>query len=708
MPEKASTRYNSQRPTSGKPSTPEAWFIHTLAAARDWLMGTRDLSSEGNLPPGGRLGDFTTNGRTVWISALGVGIGLLCALIAVALMDLIGLITNAAYFFRFSTKLVSPTNNTLGWLSVPIPIIGGLIIGLMARYGSERIRGHGIPEAMETILVGGSRIEPRLALLKPISSAISIGTGGPFGAEGPIILTGGAFGSLVAQFFNLTAAERKTLLVAGAAGGMAAVFNAPVSSVLLAVELLLFELKPRSLVPVALASATSTVLRHYLISPNPLFPLGPHPTLDVPSLSACLLVGFFAGLLSWVLTVGVYGAEDAFRRLPIHWMWWPAIGGIVIGIGGVFSPRSLGVGYDSIAAELSGSLPMHVLLGIIIVKAIIWCIGLGSGTSGGVLAPLLLMGGALGGIEAHFLPGGSVGLWSLIGMAAALGGTMRSPLTSIIFALELTHATDILLPLLISSSVAHLTTVLILKRSILTEKVARRGFHVTREYAVDPLEVLSAREVMATNVVSIQADLPLAALRRQLEAQQSGRTQRLYPVVDRSGNLVGVVTRTDLARAQEAGGEHCRVGDIMRTKVVVAYPDETLRTVAARMVTAGVWHLPVVSRENPRQIVGLISQRELLRARERLVEEERRRQRIFRLRIVTPLGRGSVAHQADKNLTTQPIPAGTTPGETLETGIVQEDGMARPISDGTRHDDPSTNDEHQGNSTATALKSQQE
>jgi len=690
---------DKQHASSQKPRAVRTRIARYGREIHDWLMGTRDLSSDAGLPPGGRLGDFTTNGRTVWISFLGLLIGLLSALIAVALMDLIGLITNAAYFQRFSTHLISPTNNTLGWLSVPIPIIGGLIIGFMARYGSERIRGHGIPEAMETILVGGSRMEPRLAILKPVSSAIAIGTGGPFGAEGPIIMTGGAFGSLIAQFINLTAAERKTLLVAGAAGGMAAVFNAPIASVLLAVELLLFELKPRSFVPVALASASSTVLRHYLISPNPLFPLGPHPSLGLASLASCLLVGFFAGLLSWLLTIGVYAAEDGFRKLPIHWMWWPALGGIAIGIGGVFSPRALGVGYDSIAAELSGSLSMHVLIGIIIVKAIIWCIGLGSGTSGGVLAPLLLMGGALGGLEASFLPGGSPGVWALIGMAAALGGTMRSPLTSVIFAFELTHATDVLLPLLIASSVAHLTTVLILKRSILTEKVARRGFHVTREYAVDPLEVLSVREVMVSNVASIQSDMPILQLRRQLDNQQGERSQRLYPVVDKSGNMVGVVTRTDLARAQETADNKLRVGDIMRTKVFVAYPDETLRTVAARMVVSNVWRLPVVSRTNPRQIVGLISQRELLRARERLVEEERHRQRIFRLHIVTPRGR-STAISLD-GTTGEALSDGTASTPVVERGIVESDGTAQPTgtSDGTIPHTPAKDEDRRDDST---------
>jgi H+/Cl- antiporter ClcA/CBS domain-containing protein len=665
------------------------WLAGAPRAGRDWLLG--DRRAEWAAPAGRgapfapvRLGDFTADGRMVVISALAVGIGVLCAFVAVALMGLIGLITHLVYYHTWSFTLVSPTRNTLGWWAVPIPIVGGLVIGFMARYGSERIRGHGIPEAMETIMVGGSRIEPRLAVLKPISSAISIGTGGPFGAEGPIILTGGAFGSLVSQFFRLSAAERKTLLVAGAAAGMAATFNAPVASVLLAVELLVFELKPRSLVPIALASATATLLRRHLISAQPMFPLGPHPHLDLDGLLASAAVGLVAGVLSWLLTIGVYGAEDLFRKLPIHWMWWPALGGLAVGVGGVFFPRALGVGYDTIGDELAGRLTIGVLVGVIVVKAVIWCIALGSGTSGGILAPLLLIGGALGGIEAGILPGGSPGLWALIGMAAALAGVTRSPLTGVIFALELTYAIDTMLPLLVACTIAHMVTVLVLKRSILTEKVARRGFHVTREYAVDPLEVLAVREVMQTDVVTLAADLPLSALRQRLAAQTSGRAQRLYPVVDAAGRLVGVVTRSDIARLSRApGGEgadghgadghaHPRtVRDLMRREAVVAYPDETLRGAAARMITSGVWRMPVVARADPRQVVGLLSQRELLRARGRLLEEERHRERIFRLRTLAPRGRRTAA-----GTTTAPAEAAVAHGEQPVAGEGARSGSA--------------------------------
>ncbi len=607
------------------------------------------------------LGDFTTDRRLFTLASLALVIGVICALIAVALMALIGLITNLAYYHRFSTTLVSPTNNQLGIWAIPIPVIGGIIIGFMARYGSERIRGHGIPEAMETILIGGSKVEPRLAVLKPISSALSIGTGGPFGAEGPIILTGGAFGSLIAQFFHLSAAERKTLLVAGAAAGMAATFNAPIASILLATELLLFEWKPRSIIPVALASGIATLLRRAIIHSGPMFPVGHYTSLDVGGLLGACCVGIVGGLLAWALTLGVYGAEDAFRKLPIHWMWWPALGGIVVGVGGLFFPRALGVGYDTIADEFKGNLPLQMLIGIIIAKAVIWCIALGSGTSGGILAPLLLIGGALGGIEGHFLPGHAVGLWALIGMAAALAGVMRSPLTSIIFALELTYAFDLALALLFACFIAHGVSVLLLKRSILTEKVARRGYHLSREYAVDPLEVLQVSEVMRADVVSVAADLRLGALHRRVTARPGAWNQRLYPVLDGDERLVGVITRTDLVRLDGGAGagpldgatpnfpdgsvsvdgdeDRRSVSDIMRVDPVVAYPDETLRAVAARMITTNVWRLPVVARDDPQHLLGLISQRELLHARERLLVEERKRERVMHLRILTPRSR---------------------------------------------------------------------
>ena len=576
-----------------------------------------------------KLGDFTATPRMITISGIAIFIGLVSAFVALALLKLIGFFTNLFFFGRWSAMLVSPAGNHLGWLEILVPVTGALIIGVMARYGSERIRGHGIPEAIEAILIGGSRIEPKVALLKPLSSALSIGTGGPFGAEGPIIMTGGAFGSMIAQLFKLTSNERKTLLVAGAAGGMAATFAAPVASVLLAVELLLFEWKPRSLVPVALASVTAAAARRYIIGLGPLFPVPAHPVFIGPAgLLSCVLVGLAAGGLSALLTLAVYAAEDAFRLLPIHWMWWPAIGGLVIGLGGLIFPQALGVGYETIGALLQGDVPLKIIVGILLVKSTIWAVSLGSGTSGGVLAPLLMMGGALGGIEAMFLPHEGAGFWPLVSMGAILGGTMRSPFTGVIFALELTHDVNMLLPLLLAVTVAHGFTVLTLRRSILTEKVARRGYHMSREYAVDPLEILFVREVMRTNVAAIPARLTGRELAHLLHTDHTARQgQHLYPVVDDERRLVGVVTRGDLERFAKNGTEPAH------RDPVVAYPDEPLRVVAHRMSDTGLTRFPVVNNDRERKLTGMVALSDLLRARTRSLEEERHRERVLRIHL---------------------------------------------------------------------------
>jgi chloride channel protein, CIC family len=580
------------------------------------------------------LGDFTTDWRVIPISLLAIAIGLISSVVAWALLRLIGLFTNLFYYHRWNTGLVSPAGNSLGWWAVLVPVAGALVIGLMARYGSERIRGHGIPEALESILIHGSRVEPKLAILKPISSAISIGSGGPFGAEGPIIMTGGAFGSLIAQFFHLTSVERKTLLVAGAAAGMSATFAAPIAAVLLAVELMLFEWKPRSLVPVALASATAGAARRYILGVGPLFPVPSHPVFIGPmGLLGCVVCGLLAGALSALLTAAVYAAEDAFLKLPIHWMWWPAIGGVVVGVGGLIFPQALGVGYDTIGALLRGDVARNVILGVLLVKSVIWAVSLGSGTSGGVLAPLLMMGGALGGIEAMFLPYEGAGFWPLVGMGAILGGTMRSPLTGIIFALELTHDINVMLPLLVASVIAHLFTVLVLKRSILTEKVARRGYHLSREYSVDPLEILFVRDAMQTNLVAFSPDDKLEQVHSIMSTNHGPRGQHLYPVVDEHRRVRGVITRNDLRKWLEDPhpvGE--TLGDVV-TEPIVAHPDEPLRVVVYRMAETGLTRFPVVDRSDERKLMGVIGLRDLLSARTRTLSEERDRERVLRLRL---------------------------------------------------------------------------
>ncbi|MGD0903528.1 MAG: chloride channel protein [Terracidiphilus sp.] len=578
-----------------------------------------------------KLGDFTATVRVLPIAGLAIAIGVVGAYVALALLRLIGLFTNLFYYQRLSSALVSPAGNHIGWWAVLVPVAGGLIIGLMARYGSERIRGHGIPEAIESILIGGSKVQPRLAILKPLSAALSIGTGGPFGAEGPIIMTGGAFGSMIAQFLHLTSAERKTLLVAGAAAGMSATFAAPLSAILLAVELLLFEWKPRSLIPVALASATAGAMRRYLIGLGPLFPTPQHPVFIGPAgLIGCVICGILAGALSALLTGAVYAAEDAFAKLPIHWMWWPAIGGLAIGLGGMIFPQALGVGYDTIDSLLQGNGALGLLLGVLLVKSAIWAISLGSGTSGGVLAPLLMMGGALGGLEASFLPAAGAGFWPLVSMGAILGGTMRSPLTGIVFAIELTHDVNMILPLIVAAVIAHTFTVLVLKRSILTEKVARRGFHLSREYSVDPLETLFVREVMRTRLIAFEASGSVDEARSLLKNGDPTRGQHLYPVIDADRRLSGVITRKDLAANN---GELTQVSDLARSSPIVAVADEPLRTVVNRMAETGRTRMPVVDSNTERRIVGMVSLEDLLLARTRNFTEERSRERVLRIRL---------------------------------------------------------------------------
>jgi H+/Cl- antiporter ClcA/predicted transcriptional regulator len=583
------------------------------------------------------LGDFTTTIRIVPIMLMAVVIGAVGACVAWFLLKLISFFTNVFYYHRLSAGFASPVGNHFGVYAIAVPVVGSLIVGLMARYGSEQIRGHGIPEAIESILMNGSRIRPRLAILKPLSAAISIGSGGPFGAEGPIIMTGGAIGSIIAQFFHLTSMERRTLLVAGAAAGMSATFAAPLSAVLIGVELLLFEWKPRSAIPVALASATACAVRRYLLGMGPLFPVPAHPSLIGPvGLLGCVIVGLLAGLLSALLTLGVYGAEDLFKRLPIHWMWWPAIGGVFVGLGGYIFPQALGVGYDTIGMLLQGDVPLKIFAGVLIVKSAIWMISLGSGTSGGVLAPLLMMGAALGGVESLFLPHFGLGFWPLVSMGAILAGTMRSPFTGIVFAIELTHDLNMLLPLLVACFLAHAFTVLTLKRSILTEKISRRGYHLSREYSIDPLEILFVREVMRTKIVALPGDGTLEEAGELIHNDHRPRGQYLFPVVDSKSELLGVVTRKHLMKLLEqmpGQAPGTRISEIASVEPVVAFADEPLRVVVRRMAESGLTRFPVLDPQSERRLVGMISLNDLLGARIQNLEDERARERVLRIRM---------------------------------------------------------------------------
>ena len=580
------------------------------------------------------LGDFNAGPRMLMLSGLGLILGGAGAALAWILLRLIYACTNLFYFQRLSWEFVSPSQNKLGWLAVLVPVVGGIIVGVMARYGSEKIRGHGIPEALESILINGARISPRVALFKPIGSAVAIGTGGPFGAEGPIIMTAGSVGSLLGQFFHLTDAERTTLLVAGAAAGMAGVFSTPLAATLMAVELLLFEWRPRSFVPVAIAAVTAGVLRRFFINGGPLFPMpGMTGALEPSAIAAALLVGVVGGALALVLSRAVYANEDFFEEhLPIHWMWWPAIGGVVVGLGGLIFPRALATGYDVIDSLLTGNRTWELLAGILIIKSIIWSFSLGSGTSGGIMAPLLMIGGALGALLSPALPPMSTGAWALVGMTAVFSGAIGCPLTAAVLSLELTHNYGLLLPVLAASVSAHAFTVLLQKRSILTERISRRGHHLSREYGVDPLETLRVAETMHTRVVVLPAGLSAQDARDWFEhgrGKNGQRGQRLYPLVDGEDRLVGVTTRSDLALLGKTGVSPARPV----VAPVVAYPDETLRTAAERMATRRVFVLPVVERGSGK-VVGLLNAEDVLSGRARTHERETKQ-----VRVRQPFGR---------------------------------------------------------------------
>jgi len=574
------------------------------------------------------LGDFTTDHRVLVLLAIALLVGTAGAFAALFLAKLIGLVTNLVWLRRIGFGPVDMAHVARGPWMVLAPAVGGLVIGLMARYGSEKIRGHGIPEAIEAILIGGSRMSPKVAVLKPLSSAISIGTGGPFGAEGPIIMTGGAIGSLTAQLFHMSAAERKTLLVAGAAAGMTAIFGTPLAAVLLAVELLLFEWKPRSFIPVAAAAAVSIAWRPWLFGAAPLFPA--HLAFDLPwwGLLLCVGMGILSGLQSGLLTMLLYAIEDGFERLPIHWMWWPALGGLFVGLGGLIEPRALGVGYDIITDLLTSPMTLHAVLAILLVKAAIWLVALSSGTSGGVLAPLLILGGALGWVVGLALPGDPA-IWALLGMAAMMGGTMRAPLTGTMFAVELTGDSSLLLPIFVATVSAYAVTVLLLRRSILTEKIARRGQHITREYGTDPFELTRAADIMVREVATLPAGMGVGEAVAFFS--DPGHPHRAYPVLDESGVLVGMVERADALRwrDKEDDLDQTLFDMVSDASIPVAHPENTVGQVTDRMIAQDVGRIPVIE-HGTGKLVGLISRKDLLRLRSAAAVSEAHREAFLR------------------------------------------------------------------------------
>lgn len=574
--------------------------------------------------------DFHPGVSILKLSLMAVFVGIASALIAYALYRTIGLVTNLSFRQEFSFSFLPPSLHTSTLAIVLAPLAGGLIVGLIARYGSDRIRGHGIPEALEAILFRKSKMLAKVAIFKPLSAAITIGTGGPFGAEGPIIMTGGAMGSLFGQMFYLTSMERRTLLVAGACAGMSATFGTPIAATLLAVELLLFELRPRSTIPVAIACFVADALRIALLGSGALFPLATlfHPGLGSFALAA--VCGFLAGLLATLLTALVYRVEDTFHKLPVHWMWWPLIGAVAVSVGGVLDPQTLGVGYDVIDKMLTGQMVGTAILVFMLVKSLMWSIYLGSGTSGGVLAPLLAMGAGLGGLEAMVFPGSEPLLWPLLSMGAMLAGVMRLPFTSIMFALELTHNASALPVLLVSCTVAYGVSVFLMRRSILTEKIARRGLDIFREYSVDRLEHTPVREVMTSQITTVPGSLSV----RELAERYFGSDQpyRAFPVVDADGGLLGVVDRRDVQHwlKAHAASSTDLAGMLDGKAPVIALPDESCQGVAVRMAVEALDRIPIVGPDR-RTLLGMVTRYDLLKPYTHYHDQERVRERFFGL-----------------------------------------------------------------------------
>jgi CIC family chloride channel protein len=568
--------------------------------------------------------------RTVKVCLVAILLGVLAAFVAKLLILLIDFITNFSFFHRISLDPASPGNNTLGIWAIGVPVVGGLFVGFMARYGSKAIRGHGIPEAMEGILTKDSRIPARLTFLKPLSAAISIGTGGPFGAEGPIIATGGALGSLFGQFAYTTPSERKTLLAAGAAAGMAGTFGSPVSAVLLALELLLFEFRARSIIPVALASAAAAGIRPLLFGHDPVFAMADLSPVPLSGLAFYAVLGLALGLVAAGINRLVYAIEDSFDHLPIHWMWWPALGAVAVGVIGYFCPDTLGVGYYNIRSILDHGLAIRVVILLCAMKFLSWSISLGSGTSGGTLAPLLTIGAGsgqvLGAAAMWCLPfaGIDLRLAALVGMAATFAGASRAFLASAVFAFETTCQPNGLLPLLAGCAASYLVASLAGKHSIMTEKIARRGIRTPAEYVPDPLEQVTVDEIASKSLVTLPAADTVSAARAWLATNVEPARHQGFPIVDAKGILVGVLTRRDLQA--ESATEAQTLRELLKRPVKFVYDDSTVRQAADHMVNHNIGRLPVVRRDEPTRLIGIVTRSDILSAyRGRIKQDETQR-----------------------------------------------------------------------------------
>jgi CIC family chloride channel protein len=569
--------------------------------------------------------------RMVLISFLAGGVGLLAGLIAYVLYKLIGFFTNVVFYHRLSAEFISPRHNLLGWSVMLVPAIGGIIVGFMARYGTPKIKGHGIPEAMEAVLFNRSRIQPRVAILKPISAAIAIGTGGPFGAEGPIIQTGGAIGSLVGQVLHTTASERKVLLACGAAAGMSATFNTPIAGVILAIELLLFEFKSRSFIPLVIASTLATAVHMQLLGAGPMFKVAAMD-FDIPrALPFYLLLGVICGLAAVGFSKLLYWTEDQFEKLPIDELWWPAIGALGLGIIGYFVPRVLGVGYDTIGDILNASLAWKLLLVVMLAKAVALVISLGSGTSGGLLAPMFMSSAAMGGVFAmainRIFPAANLspGAFALVAMGAVFGSASRATFTFIIFAFEITRDYSSVLPLMLVSVIADGIAMLLMPRaSIMTEKLARRGLYIHQEYETDVLQQVMVAETMDKEIPALAADTKIGELSDRISRHDPEVTRHQGMLVtDATGKLAGLITRGDVMRAlaNDPSG-NMTVLDAASRDLIVTYPDESLHAAAAKMLRHNIGRLPVVDRNQPQRVVGYLGRSGIMAARLRRLDEE--------------------------------------------------------------------------------------
>jgi CIC family chloride channel protein len=589
------------------------------------------------------LRDYSVDGRVIYVSLLAAMLGAVSSVLAWGLLEMIALATNLFYYGRFSFADVEPENHHLGWWAVLVPVLGGLIVGLIARYGSPRVRGHGMPEAVEVIVFNGGKVQPRVAILKPLATAISIGSGGPFGAEGPVIMTGGAVGSVLGQLLPVTDAERTVLMVAGASAGMAAAFSCPMAATLLAVELLLFEWRPRSLVPVAIACVTAGAIRRLLLGPGPIFPMLPTTTpMHHAAMLGAVLIGFIAALVAVGLSKAIHFFEGAFEKLPIHWMWWPALGGVVIGVGGLIFPPALGVGYGLIQRLVQDQFTWKVIVGVLVVKTLIWVISLGSNTAGGILAPLLMIGAAMGLTIGHWMTPISPGAWAVVGMTALVSAALGAPLTAAMFAVELTHNGGLMLPVLLACVVAYAISILLQPRSMLTEGLSKKGLHLSREYGIDPLEMVFVGQAMHTSVFALPSDAKCRDARDWLEAMNGrgpgawSHWQRLFPLVDGEGHLTAALTRSQMMQAAKNTDLDKPLVWVDGIKDATSVGEmETLRQVATTMAETKLTAYPVVDEQQ--KLKGIITIEDLLMGRKREAQREGDRVRVLNVRW--PFGR---------------------------------------------------------------------